>query len=71
MSKWIQKAINPVNRGALHEQLGIPQGQKIPAKKLNAASKKGGVLGRRARLAKTLEGFSHKGSHHITAARMS
>lgn len=40
--------------GALHEQLGVPQGEKIPAKKLAAAAEKGGKLGRRARLAQTL-----------------
>ncbi len=49
---WIQDAIK--KPGALHKQLGVPEGEKIPAKKLNAAAKKGGVLGRRARLAKTL-----------------
>jgi hypothetical protein len=65
---WIQKAIK--KPGALHEELGVPQGQKIPAKKLNAAAKKGGVLGQRARLAKTLGGFKHKGSPHVTAAQM-
>ncbi len=51
--KWIQGAIK--NPGALHAQLGVPQGQTIPTKKLNAAAKKGGKLGRRARLAQTLK----------------
>lgn len=46
--------------GALHRQLGIKQGEKIPAKKLAAAAKKGGKLGRRARLAETLKGLHHK-----------
>lgn len=55
--KWIQVAIK--HPGALHEQLGVPQGEKIPAKKLEAAAQKGGTLGRRARLAQTLKGF-HK-----------
>jgi hypothetical protein len=50
--KWIQKAIK--HPGALHKELGVPQGQKIPAKKINAAAKKGGTLGKRANLAKTL-----------------
>jgi len=49
---WIQGAIS--KPGALHEDLGIPQGQKIPKKKLDAAAKKGGVVGKRARLAETL-----------------
>lgn len=52
---WIAGAIK--HPGALHKQLGVPQGQKIPAKKLAAAAKKGGTLGRRARLAQTLKGL--------------
>lgn len=55
--KWIAGAIK--KKGALHKQLGIPEGKKIPEKKLNAAAKKGGKLGKRARLAKTLKSF-HK-----------
>ena len=50
--KWIAKAIK--HPGALHRQLGIPQDKKIPAKKLNAAAKKGGKEGKRAKLAKIL-----------------
>ena len=53
--KWIQKAIK--KPGSLRASLGIKKGKKIPAKKLNAAAKKGGKLGQRARLAKTLKGF--------------
>ena len=53
--KWIQKAIK--KPGALHKQLGVPQGKKIPASKLAAAAKKPGKLGQRARLAQTLKGF--------------
>jgi len=52
---WIQKAIK--KPGALHKDLGVPQGKKIPAKKLAAAAKKPGKLGQRARLAKTLKGM--------------
>lgn len=62
MAHWIQKAIK--HPGALHRQLGVPQGQKIPAGKLAAAAKKGGTLGKRARLAQTL-----KGMHHTLRAR--
>lgn len=54
--KWIQKAIK--HPGALHKQLGIPVGKKIPAKKLATAAKKGGKLGQRARLAETLKGLN-------------
>jgi len=50
--RWIQKAIK--KPGALRKSLKIKKGQKIPLKKLKAASKKGGKLGKRARLALTL-----------------
>lgn len=53
--KWIQGAIK--HPGALHKQLGVPQGEKIPAKKLAKAAEAGGTLGKRARLAETLKGF--------------
>jgi len=53
--KWIAGAIK--HPGALHRQLGVPQGKKIPAGKLAKAAKAGGTLGRRARLAETLKGF--------------
>ncbi len=56
MANWIAGAIK--HPGALHKELGVPQGKKIPAKKLNAAAKKAGKLGQRARLAKTLAGFN-------------
>ena len=51
--KWIQKA--HIKKGALHKQMGVPAGEKIPQKKLAAAASKGGTLGRRARLAMTLK----------------
>lgn len=49
---WIKDAIK--KPGALHEQLGVPKGKKIPAKKLAKAAKAPGKLGQRARLAETL-----------------
>lgn len=55
---WIQEAIK--KPGALHKELGVPMGKKIPAKKLSAAAKKGGKIGKRARLAETLKGFHKK-----------
>ncbi len=58
--KWIQSAIK--HPGALHRSLGVPQGQKIPAGKLKAAASKGGMLGRRARLAETLKHMHHGGN---------
>ena len=55
-SHWIQDAIK--HPGALHRELGVPKGEKIPAKKLNAAEEKGGKLAKQAALAKTLRGFN-------------
>ena len=55
MADWIQGAIK--KPGALRKQLGIKKGKKIPLKALNAAAKKPGKLGQRARLAKPLRGF--------------
>jgi len=50
---WIAGAIK--HKGALHKQLHVPADEPIPAEKLNAAAEKGGKLGKRARLAKTLK----------------
>jgi hypothetical protein len=50
---WIKGAIK--HPGALHKELGIAQGKKIPAKTLAKAAKAGGKLGKRARLAQTLK----------------
>lgn len=55
---WIQGAIK--HPGALHKELGVPEGKKIPAKKLDAAAKKGGIEGKRANLAKTLKKMHKK-----------
>ena len=52
---WIKDAIK--KPGALHKQLGVPAGKKIPSAKLAAAAKKPGKMGKRARLAETLKGF--------------
>jgi len=55
---WIKGAIKHPN--ALRQELKIPKGKKIPEKKLEAAAKKPGKIGQRARLAQTLRGF-HRG----------
>lgn len=55
---WIAGAIK--KPGALHEELGVPAGKKIPKGKIDKAAKAGGKLGKRARLAETLSKF-HKG----------
>lgn len=52
---WIKDAIK--KPGALHKQLGVPEGKKIPAGKLAKAAKAPGKLGQRARLAETLKGL--------------
>lgn len=62
MANWIAGAIK--HPGALHKQLGVAQGKKIPAGKLAAAASKGGKLGERARLAETLKGFHRHGMEH-------
>jgi hypothetical protein len=54
---WIAGAIK--HPGALHRELGVKAGEKIPAKKLAKAAKAPGKLGKRARLAETLKGL-HK-----------
>jgi len=56
---WIQGAIK--SPGALHKQLHVPAGQKIPEGKLEKAeNSKNPLLRKRANLAETLKGF-HKG----------
>jgi hypothetical protein len=52
---WIAGAIK--RPGQLHRDLGVPQGEKIPASKINAAAKRDDKTGQRARLAKTLKGM--------------
>ena len=52
---WIQKAIK--KKGSLSKQLGVPEEKNIPSKMLSSAAKKGGKMGRRARLAQTLRKF--------------
>jgi hypothetical protein len=59
---WIAGAIK--KPGALHRELGVKKGEKIPTKKLAAAAKKGGLEGKRARLAETLKSFHHKAKKH-------
>lgn len=56
--KWIQEAIQ--HPGALHRQLRVPMGKKIPLGKLKKAAKKPGKLGRRARFALYLRSIHEK-----------
>jgi hypothetical protein len=57
--KWIASAIK--HKGALHKELGVPEGKKIPAKKLQKAEhSKNPTERKRAVLAKTLAGLRKK-----------
>lgn len=59
--KFIRKAIK--KPGALHKELHVPAGKKIPKAKLEAAAKKGSTKeARRARLALTLRKINQKRS---------
>lgn len=55
--KWIAGATK--NKGALHRHLGVPEGKKIPAKKLKAAATRGGIIGQEAHLAEVLKSLHH------------
>lgn len=57
MANFIKGAIK--HPGALHRELGVPQGQKIPPSKIRRAAHAGGKLGQRARFAELLAGFHH------------
>ena len=58
---WIQGAINPEHKGALHKALGVPEGKKIPEKKLEKAEhSKNSLTRKRANLAETLRVFGQK-----------
>ena len=48
-----------MKKGALHKELGVKEGKKIPSKKLEKAEKAGGKEGQRARLAETLGKMNH------------
>lgn len=57
--KWIQEATK--NKGALHRKLGVPEGEKIPAKKLaKAAKSKNPTVRKEVALAKTLKKINKK-----------
>lgn len=58
MAKFIQSAIK--HPGALHRDLGVKSGKKIPATLLEKAAKKGGKVGQRARFAMTLKRLRKK-----------
>jgi hypothetical protein len=52
--KWIKKAIK--HPGKLHRELGVPEGKKIPEKKMaKAAKSKSSAIRKEVALAKTLK----------------
>ena len=52
---WIAGATK--NKGALHKNLGVPQGQKIPSSKLSAKPGDSPKVKKEKSLAKTLKKF--------------
>jgi len=57
--KWIQKI--HMKKGALHESLGVKEGEKIPEKKIKKAEhSKNPLLKKRAVLAETLKNMHKK-----------
>ena len=57
---WVQKAFSH-NKGALHRELDVKPGQKIPEGKLEkAAHSKNPTLRKRAQLAENARHFNHK-----------
>lgn len=56
MSGWMKNAVK--HPGALHRNLGVPQGQKIPAKKLAAAENSSSqTIRKEASLAETFKKY--------------
>lgn len=52
--------IKPSHKGLLHKKLGVPQGEKIPAAKLNAAKKSNSpALRKEANFATNAKKFKH------------
>lgn len=56
---WVQEAFGK-HPGALHRQLDVPEGQKIPERKLEKAEHSSSpLLRKRAALAEIAKGFNH------------
>lgn len=60
--KFIQKALSkPGSKGKLHRELGVPEGEKIPAKKMaKAAKSKNPKIQKQVAFAKTLKKLAKK-----------
>lgn len=64
---WIKSAIK--HPGALHKSLGVPEGEKIPAKKLaKATHSENPTLAKRARLAETLKKLNKRQGGKVEGA---
>jgi len=57
--KWIQKALSKKgSKGKLHRELHVPEGEKIPAKKMaKAAKSKNPKMAKQVNLSRTLQGL--------------
>lgn len=66
---WIKEAVG--DKGALHRSLHVPEGDKIPERKLEkAAHSSNKLVAKRAHLAETLKGLNHEGrSEHKSGGR--
>lgn len=51
-----------IQKGGLHKSLGIAPSKLIPMKKIEAAEKKGGKIGKQALLADNFKHMNHKSS---------
>lgn len=61
--RWIKSAIGKEGKGALHRNLDVPEGEKIPAEKMEeAAHSENPTIRRQAALAKTLKAMHKKPS---------
>jgi hypothetical protein len=56
-TKWIQKAMSKKgSKGRLHRELGVPEGKKIPAKKMaKAAKSKNPKIRKQVQMAKNMK----------------
>jgi hypothetical protein len=56
----LYRALHRLNKGGLHRALGVPEGEKIPADKLESARNSSNPHVRRmAAFAHTMAGFKH------------
>ncbi len=56
----LYRALHKLRKGGLHRALGVPEGEKIPKSKVEAASRsKNAHVAKMANFAKTMSGFKH------------